>query len=246
MKITILGSGDAFGSGGRYATCLHLALDTGANLLVDCGATSLLALNRAGIDRNAISAILFTHFHGDHFGGLPFFLLDALFVSRRTEPLMIAGPRGVEERARIVTEAAFPGFSSNRWPFEIVWREIMPDAPGEVAGAAVTAFAMVHDERAGPCLGYRIAADGKVFAFSGDTSWTDSLLPLADGADLLLCECYTFDMPLKNHLDWRTLSARLPDLRAARIVLTHMGPQMLERRGEATVACAEDGMVLTP
>ena len=106
MRITVLGSGDAFGSGGRFSTCLHLAADDGTSMLVDCAATSMTALNRTDIDRNGICAILFTHFHGDHFGGLPFFVLDAQFVTRRRAPLTIAGPKGVEERARVALEAA--------------------------------------------------------------------------------------------------------------------------------------------
>lgn len=246
MKITILGSGDAFGSGGRFSTCLHVATADGAAMLIDCGATSLLAMQRAGVDRNAISAILFTHFHGDHFGGLPFFLLDALFVSRRTQPLTIAGPRGLRGWVERVTETAFPGFSTNVYPFPITYEEVTPEAGTSILGAQITAFPMVHDQRAGPCQGYRLAREGKVFAYSGDTSWTESLVPLADGADVLLVECYTFDIPLANHLDWKRLSARLPDLKARRIVLTHMSEQMLAHRHEATVECAEDGMVIEP
>jgi ribonuclease BN (tRNA processing enzyme) len=246
MKITILGSGDAFGSGGRYSTCLHLAGEDGTVMLVDCGATSLLAMQRAGIDPNSISAILLTHFHADHIGGLPFFMLDALFNARRKAPLTIAGPKRVQEWVRAVMEAAFPGSSSNAYPFAITWLEVTPDQPATVAGNGVTAFPMVHDQRAGPCQGYRIARDGKVFAYSGDTTWTEDLVPLADGADVLLVECYTFDIPLKNHMDWKTLSGRLADLRAKRVILTHMGPQMLANRDKATVACAEDGLVIEP
>ncbi|MDP3548601.1 MAG: MBL fold metallo-hydrolase [Phreatobacter sp.] len=246
MKITVLGSGDAFGSGGRYSTCLHLTGDDGTVMLIDCGATSLLAMQRANIDRNAISTILLTHFHGDHAGGLPFFLLDALFESRRTAPLTIAGPTGVRERVSTITDTAFPGFGTNTFPFPITYVEVTPEAPAALAGAQVTAFSVDHDQRAGPCQGYRIARDGKLFAYSGDTTWTDTLLPLADGADVLLVECYTYDKPLKNHLDWMTLSARLPDLKAKRIILTHMGPQMLANRDKATVECAEDGLVILP
>lgn len=246
MKVTVVGSGDAFGSGGRFATCLHVSGDDGAAMLVDCGAGSLTALNKAGIDRNAVSAILFTHFHGDHFGGLPFFLLDAMFNAKRRAPLLIAGPKRVEEWARAVMEAAFPGSSSNTFPFEITYQEVSPEAPATIAGAEVTAFPMVHDARAGPCQGYRLKRDGKVFAYSGDTAWTDSVVPLADGADALLVECYTYDIPLKNHLDWKTLESRLPELKAGRIVLTHMGPQMLASRDKVSVECAEDGMVIVP
>jgi ribonuclease BN (tRNA processing enzyme) len=246
MQVTVIGSGDAFGSGGRFSTCLHLTTASGANILVDCGAGSMTALNRAGIDRNAIQAILFTHFHGDHFGALPAFLLDALFSVRRRTPLLIAGPKRVAEWARAAMEAAFPGASGNAYPFEITYREISPHAADEVAGIAVTAFPMVHDPRAGPCQGYRLSADGKVFAYSGDSAWTDALVPLAAGADALLLECYTYDIPLKNHLDWKTLEQRLPELASKRIVLTHMGPQMLAHRDQVPLECAEDGMVIEP
>lgn len=78
MKLTFVGCGDAFGSGGRFNTCFHIAA-TKTNFLIDCGASSLIAMKRFGIDRNAIDTILITHFHGDHFGGLPYFVLDAQF-----------------------------------------------------------------------------------------------------------------------------------------------------------------------
>ena len=77
-----------------------------ANFLIDCGASSLPALKRLGIARDDIDLILITHFHGDHFGGLPFFLLDAQF-SRRGRPLAIAGPQGIETRLKKVMEALF-------------------------------------------------------------------------------------------------------------------------------------------
>ena len=90
MKLQFVGCGDAFGSGGRFNTCFHL---TGArtNLLIDCGASSMITLKRLGIAANDIGTILITHFHADHFGGIPFFMLDAQFFSKRTQPLTIAG-----------------------------------------------------------------------------------------------------------------------------------------------------------
>ncbi|MBN8938411.1 MAG: MBL fold metallo-hydrolase [Rhizobiales bacterium] len=244
MRITVLGSGDAFGSGGRFSTCLHLAADDGTSMLVDCAATSMTALNRTDIDRNGICAILFTHFHGDHFGGLPFFVLDAQFVTRRRAPLTIAGPKGVEERARVALEAAFPGSSTAKRAFDLHFVEIAPDRPADIGGARIDAFAMIHDERAGPCLGYRIGRDDRIFAYSGDTSWTDQLIPLSRGADALLIECYTVDRKLPNHLDYQTLSAHLHELAARRIILTHMGASMLAWTAELPVERAFDGLVI--
>ena len=96
MQLRFVGCGDALGSGGRFNTCFHV---TGAsvNFLIDCGASSLPALKRLGIARDDIDLILITHFHGDHFGGLPFLLLDAQFT-RRSRPLVIAGPQGIEAK----------------------------------------------------------------------------------------------------------------------------------------------------
>src|SRR5439155_4259801 len=107
----------ALGSGGRSNTCFHV---TGGNVnfLIDCGASSLPALKRLDIIRDDIDLILITHFHGDHFGGLPFLLLDAQFT-RRTRPLIIAGPQGIEERLVQVMEALFQNSSKTKRRFDL-------------------------------------------------------------------------------------------------------------------------------
>lgn len=244
MQLTILGSGDAFCSGGRFNTCLKLDGPSGS-MLVDCGATSMLALARAGVDRNAISTILFTHFHGDHFGGLPFFLLDGRFVAKRRDKLTLVGPKGSAERCRQMVETAFPGFWDGPQVFPIEVIEITPDAPRVINGISVTAFPAVHDERAGPCQSYRFETPGKVLAFSGDTAWTEALVPLSANADVFLCECYTPDLKLANHLDWQTLTDNRDRLTARRLILTHMGPPMLAYTGPLAAERAFDGMVVT-
>ena len=96
MRVRSVGSGDAFGSGGRWQTCIHLSGE-GQVLLVDCGATSLVALKAQGLDPGAVDAVAVTHLHGDHFGGLPFLILDGQF-SRRSAPLQVAGPPGIRTR----------------------------------------------------------------------------------------------------------------------------------------------------
>ena len=86
VTVTFAGSGDAFGSGGRYQACIHLRPDGASPVLLDCGATSLSALKRLGLHPGEITAVFVSHLHGDHFGGLPFLILDEQF-SRRTRPL---------------------------------------------------------------------------------------------------------------------------------------------------------------
>jgi ribonuclease BN (tRNA processing enzyme) len=68
MKLTIVGCGDAFGSGGRMNTCFWLETAK-ATLVVDFGASSLVALKKAGLDPNAIDGIVLSHLHGDHSAG---------------------------------------------------------------------------------------------------------------------------------------------------------------------------------
>ena len=80
LKITIVGCGDAFGSGGRRNTCFHL--DAGdARYFVDFGASSMVGVNALGIDTDAVDAVILSHLHGDHFGGIPFLILHAHFVT---------------------------------------------------------------------------------------------------------------------------------------------------------------------
>src|SRR5258705_13554138 len=96
MHLQFVGSGDAFGSGGRFNTCFHVVAEE-LNFLIDCGASSLVAMKRLGIDRNAIDLIVLTHYHADHCGGVPFFILDAQFVAKRARPLTLSGPPPIKE-----------------------------------------------------------------------------------------------------------------------------------------------------
>ena len=126
MQLQFVGSGDAFGSGGRFNTCIHVERDKAqaGNVLIDCGASSMIALRRLDLQPNAISTIVLSHLHGDHFGGIPFFLLDAQFVSKRTTGLIIAGPEGTEARTKAAMEVFFPGSSSIAWSFGLDFIEM--------------------------------------------------------------------------------------------------------------------------
>jgi len=77
MRLHILGCGDAFGSGGRQQSA-YLVEASDRLFLLDCGPTALLAMKHAGFDPRLLDAIILSHLHGDHFGGVPFFYLDDL------------------------------------------------------------------------------------------------------------------------------------------------------------------------
>lgn len=242
VTLTFLGSGDAFGTDGRFQTCLALRGGP-TTMLLDCGASSLIAMKRFGLAPNEVAAVVLSHLHGDHFGGLPFLVLDGQFT-RRTAPLAVAGPPGVRDRVERAMEVLFPGSSRVERRFAVDFVELAERVPTSVAGARVTAFGVEHASGA-PAYALRVEYGGRTVTYSGDTEWTDSLLDAAHQADCFVCEAYTFDRKLRFHLDYATVRAEAARLAARRIVLTHMGPSMLERRGETDFECASDGLVLT-
>ena len=242
MQVRFVGCGDAFGSGGRYNTCFHVTGER-ANFLIDCGASSLPALKRLGIVRDDIDLVLITHFHGDHFAGLPFLLLDAQF-SRRTRPLVIAGPQGIETRLTQVMEALFENSSRTKQRFDLSVVALKPEQTQDFGAIKVTPFPVLHGESGGPFLAYRVGAEGRVIAYSADTEWTQTLVSAARDADLFIAEAYTYDRVVKNHLSLTTLEAHLDEIKPRRLVLTHMSDDMLGRLDTLAYTAASDGMIV--
>jgi ribonuclease BN (tRNA processing enzyme) len=240
--IRFLGSGDAFGSGGRLHTCIHVHSED-ATFLIDCGASSLIAMKRFGIDPASIDAVLVTHLHGDHFGGIPFLVLDAQFVSRRTRPLTVAGPPDLQRRVHDAMKVLFPGSSRVRRRFSLEFIELPEGEAIDIGALTVTPYGVVHPSGA-PAYALRVECGGKVVSYSGDTEWTDSLLRAARGADLFVCEAYFFERKVPYHLDYRTLMAHRAQLGCRRLILTHMSEDILRRLGEVEVEWAEDDKLL--
>jgi ribonuclease BN (tRNA processing enzyme) len=243
MHLQFVGCGDAFGSGGRFNTCFHL-VGNQINALIDCGATSLVAMNKLAIDRNDVDTIFISHFHADHIAGLPFFLLEANFVTKRAKPLTIVGPPGLKSRFPEVMECGFPGTKALKLGFELTLKELEIGKRNDIGRVGVTPFHVVHDDRAGPCLGFRFEVEGKVIAFSGDTEWTDTLIDVGREADLFICEAYSRDKPIATHMALSMLERHLDQIRPKRLILTHMSDDMLARRGEVPYETAEDGMIV--
>jgi ribonuclease BN (tRNA processing enzyme) len=243
LSLQFIGCGDAFGSGGRFNTCFHLVGER-TNLLIDCGASSLIAMKRLGTDRNAIATIVITHFHADHFGGIPFFILDAQFFSKRRAPLTIVGPVGLEEWYERVMETAFPGSSTASQKFELHLLEIQAGQSLDLGHQKVSAYQAQHGPKDGPYLAVRIEAEGKSVAYTGDTEWTPDLIPAACDVDLLIAEAYFREKAILTHLSLDTIEARLDELRPKRLILTHMSDDMLNHPDRADFETAEDGKLI--
>lgn len=245
MQVKVVGCGDAFGSGGRGSACFRV--DTaGAVATLDFGASALVNFHRFGLDPADIGTIFLSHLHGDHFGGIPFLLLDGQFVHLRQRPLTVVGPPGTRERLAAASEILFPKVAGP-WRFQFHVEEVAPGSTTRHGPFTLTTAEVIHASGA-PATALRLTDGTRTLAYSGDTQWTDALLPIARDADLFICESFAFEGNPYGHLSYETLAARRGDLQAKHILLTHMGDDMWARRGEvdrAHFTVAEDGLELT-
>lgn len=245
VGLTFVGCGDAFSSGGRLQTCFYL--EGGEEpILIDCGATALAGLKRRRIDPGSIGWVALSHLHGDHFGGIPWLIIDGR-VTGRERPLVIGGPPTTPERLEQALDALYPGSAGAQMPFELRHVTFAEGKRSELGPAVVTPFQAIHESGA-PSYALRVQYGGKVIAYSGDTEWTGNLIEAADGADLFICECNSFDRPGPGHgpghLDYETITEKRAQLRCERLVLTHMGGEVLARLGELDVETAADGATI--
>ncbi|CAN5316342.1 MBL fold metallo-hydrolase [soil metagenome] len=239
--VRVLGCSDAFSSGGRLFPSFHVESKS-ATFLLDCGPTALLAMKRMELDPNRLDAVLISHFHGDHIGGIPFLELELGIMRERKRPLTIAGPPGVAARLQQVRDALYPSLTPKQ-RVEMDFIEWVDGDEVPVGDAAVRTSRVVHTPETQPHA-LRVAVDGCTIAYSGDTEWTDALIPLADGADLFICEASTFAVQVENHLSYETLMAHRGQLGCERLLITHMSDDMLRMLPVEGAEAAEDGLTL--
>ena len=242
VQVRFLGTGDAFGHGGRLQTCI-LIQTTKHRILIDFGASAMISLYRYGVNPNSIDLILLTHLHGDHFGGLPFFILDAQLISKRFHPLTVVGPIGSRERIMAAMEVMFPGSSKVKQKFDINIYELEAEQVWDSHGIKVIPYPVIHPS-GDPSFALRVECDGRSIAYTGDTEWTEALIQSARGADLLIAEAYFYKKQIKYHLNFKTLMDHMDELNPKRMIITHMSQDMLDRLEYIEVESADDGMIV--
>ncbi len=241
-EVLFVGTSDAFGAGGRRQSAVLVRGERGT-LLLDCGATTGSGLGELGVDRDEIETILVSHFHGDHFGGIPLLLLAGLYQDNRKHAIHIAGPPDIENRVRTLARALGHSIEDRDWTFPIHFTEVPAGAEYEIGPARIRSFDTRHQLEAHP-QGYRVETGGQTIAYSGDTGWFPELPRLSAGADLFICECTLHRETLSFHLNLETIEAHQRDFDCGRLVLTHLGDRMAKLRGRLPIETADDGLVL--
>lgn len=229
MELTVLGCGDAFGSNGRNHTSFLIA-DGDEKILIDCGASTLIRLKHEQVELESISTIFISHFHGDHYGGIPFVLICSLFEMPRKNPLTIVGPKGVKERVYALQEAMYAGTSEKLVGLDLSFVEFEHGKSISIGDKLITAWEVEHSEFSNP-HGIRIVWKDKKIAFSGDTSWSDNLIPLSADTDLFICECNFLEEVSFGHLSYSELLNVHTQFSTKALWLTHMADEVINAPG---------------
>ncbi len=220
-ELTFLGTGSAFTTPHRYWSGF-LANDT---YLFDCPPTTLPHLKRLGISPAQLRIVFITHFHGDHFMGFPFLVLEYAYLTPRRDPLWVVVPKGGGSFLEEFIDRCFPRLSSQGSDYRRVYLEAEDGSYLEVDGLKVWARAMEHATGQLLSLGYRVELPDLTLAYSGDAQLSYALVELGHGADVLVVDC-TYSQQGPEHMgleDILQLRRSLPQ--STLLILTHVGEE---------------------
>jgi ribonuclease BN (tRNA processing enzyme) len=237
----VLGSGDAFGSGGRNQTAFYIK-SPAANILVDCGACILSSLKKNNLSTNDIDVVVLTHFHGDHYAGVPFLLLDAAIVAHRKKKLRIISPGDGEWKIKQLFNLLYPGSEAIFYDLDLEFIYFDKYETIKEEKYSITAFPANHSEHVLP-HSIKISVGEKSIGFSGDTAWTEDLIEVAKNTDLFICECNFYSNEHEGHLNYRILEKKKGLLKSSRMLLSHLGDEMLNKVQDVELEVCEDNRI---
>jgi ribonuclease BN (tRNA processing enzyme) len=242
VRVTFLGTGDAFFGTGMHQAG-YLVQSDGGTILLDCGCSTLAALKQSGLSCGPIDTILISHLHGDHFSGIPFLLLEYMYREPRTRKLRIAGPPGVERRVHALFAAMYKDTAAQLLPFALEFVELRPGKLAQIGDVRVSPFRVPHQEKE-ISLAFSAEVDGRQILYSGDTGWTEDLIVHSEGKDLFICECSFYETRTAFHLDYPCLLENHARFGSSRLILTHLGEEVLRRKAGLELELATDSLIL--
>ncbi|TMB99882.1 MAG: ribonuclease Z [Chloroflexi bacterium] len=236
MEVTFLGSGNAFASGGRYWSSFLVD----RRYLFDAPPTLLAHLKQLNVDLPEIETVFLSHHHADHFVGLPFLLLEYLYMTKRTKDLYIVGPPGVEEWMEDFASRCYPELHAKEAGYKRKYVDAIHGEAQRAGNLNFRPFHMNHVTKTMQAMGYQVRINGKTIAYTGDTMFCEEIFQLADGADVLVVDCTYSDGSGPEHMgldDVKVIRKRISP--ETTMVLTHLS-EVPVTNGLANTLIAQD------
>jgi ribonuclease BN (tRNA processing enzyme) len=241
MNVTVLGSGDAFATAGRSQSG-YLVRVGGTCVLMDAGPDLLGSMKRKKLAPADLDVIAISHLHGDHYGGIPFLMLEYLYESRPDRIIHFVGPRNLESRCWRMMKLAYPRFNVGVIRPWLHFIEIEPHQEVRAGKARISAIRSPHMET-DISLSLKLRIAGRTIVYSGDSGWNEELVSFAEGADLFICECtYYESSQLTFHMNYPQLAANRSRFKVKRMLLSHLGREVLAHKRNLKMKLAFDGL----
>src|SRR6266700_3274297 len=161
FSVTCFGTGDGWPCADRnHAAFLYRLGKT--CILIDCGEAIDRSYKTSGLSYDLIDALIISHLHSDHFGGL-FMLLQGCWLEGRTKPLPIYLPAGAIKPLRAMLNAAF--LFDEALDFRLELRPIQTAKPFAVGDISVTAFPTSHLAHTRARFGRKYSSDFSAYCF---------------------------------------------------------------------------------
>jgi ribonuclease BN (tRNA processing enzyme) len=238
VELTVLGTSAAWPGPGR-ASAGFLLRHNGVNVAIDLGIGTLANLQLA-IPQERLDAVLVTHEHLDHCLDLYALTVARVFHGEPLAPLPLYSLPGVFERvAALETDEQLEEMRSL---FDL--RTLNGGDTFEIGPLGISTRALPHLV---PNLGFRVEANGRTIAYTGDTGPSEEVEALARQADVFVSEASwerDEDALVEGHLSARQAAEHAARAGAGRLVLTHFWPTVDRERAREHAAGAFDGEVL--
>lgn len=219
MQIHFLGVGEAC-DGKQPNTSILLKTERreeNGRILLDCGFSvphEYFSLNPSAEE---LQMLWISHFHGDHFLGTPLLLLW-LWEMKRSEPLRIIGPPGIEAAIKNSMDLAYPNLLG-RLGFPLIFSEIKP---GERKKISDTVWQAADNDHSQPCLSLRLETHDSTIFYSGDGRPTPITQSMAMGCDIIIHEAYGIEDTTPGHGSISTCLEFARNAGVKRLALVHM------------------------
>ena len=246
-RLTFLGTAAALPLPGRANTSLMVTSDEGANLLIDCGGDVYSNMLRWGFGADDVSALLITHAHIDHIGGLPS-LIESLRLGGRQAALPIwALPEVLAVTRKLVAAYDFE-LTLDSWTFEVQFNAIDGGEAAQMAGMPARVVRMDHSV---PSIGVRLELPGGALAYTCDTQPTPAIATLARGARTLITEStylqgWELAARAAKHMTAYEAGQQAAECAVERLALVHLGGEQVIAAAGAEAAQVFGGEVIVP